>query len=151
MISLRPSYMQVKPGDIARDRWRDFDPILFITMLVLMGFGILAIWSAVGLPSLTGTSQSAFAPLRSLDLPRFGVHGNHDGLVQGNFPKSLPLTVVAQGGLKLTGVPPGVSQADILRAMGCHTVQGYVFAHPMFEQDYLDWTRNAAETSRSVA
>ena len=44
-----------------------------------------------------------------------------------------------------------VAQADILRAMGCHTVQGYVFAHPMFEQDYLDWTRSAADSSRSVA
>jgi rod shape determining protein RodA len=56
--------MNVKPGDIARDRWRDFDPILFITMVVLMGFGILAIWSAVGLPSLatnnSGTFQAVF-------------------------------------------------------------------------------------------
>jgi rod shape determining protein RodA len=64
MAVFRPSYMNVKPGDIARDRWRDFDPILFITMLVLMGFGILAIWSAVGLPSLTtnnsGTFQAVF-------------------------------------------------------------------------------------------
>lgn len=67
MAVFRPSYMQVKPGDIARDRWRDFDPILFITMLVLMGFGILAIWSAVGLPPLTtnnsGTFQAVFGLL----------------------------------------------------------------------------------------
>lgn len=67
MISLRPSYMQVKPGDIARDRWRDFDPILFATMLVLMGFGILAIWSAVGLPPIltnnSGTFQAVFGIL----------------------------------------------------------------------------------------
>ena len=27
-------------------------------------------------------------------------------------------------------------QADILRAMGCDTVQGYIFAEPMFEADY---------------
>jgi rod shape determining protein RodA len=64
MAVFRPSYMQVKPGDIARDRWRDFDLILFITMLVLMAFGILAIWSAVGLPPLTtnnsGTFQAVF-------------------------------------------------------------------------------------------
>jgi len=57
--------MQVRPGDTARDRWRDFDPILLVTMLVLMGFGILAIWSAVGLPPLTsfdnsGTFQAVF-------------------------------------------------------------------------------------------
>ena len=68
MVAFRPSYMNVRPGDIARDRWRDFDPILFITMLVLMGFGILAIWSAVGLPPITtfnnsGTFQAIFGLL----------------------------------------------------------------------------------------
>lgn len=57
--------MKVQPGDTARDRWRDFDPILFITMLVLMGFGVMAIWSAVGLPSIvsldnSGTRQAIF-------------------------------------------------------------------------------------------
>jgi rod shape determining protein RodA len=57
--------MHVKPGATARDRWRDFDPILFITMLVLMSFGVLAIWSAVRLPSLlaldnSGTRQAIF-------------------------------------------------------------------------------------------
>jgi EAL domain-containing protein (putative c-di-GMP-specific phosphodiesterase class I) len=36
------------------------------------------------------------------------------------------------------------AQADILRAMGCDTIQGYVFAEPMVEADYLDWTRDAA-------
>jgi len=36
-----------------------------------------------------------------------------------------------------------VAQADILRAMGCQTVQGYVFAHPMFEDEYRAWTLNA--------
>ena len=29
-----------------------------------------------------------------------------------------------------------IGQADILRAMGCDTVQGYIFAEPMFEADY---------------
>jgi len=26
--------------------------------------------------------------------------------------------------------------------MGCHTIQGFVFAEPMFEPDYLAWTRD---------
>ena len=43
------------------------------------------------------------------------------------------------------------AQADILRAMGCHTIQGYVFAQPMFEDEYLSWTRDAAGPSRVVA
>ena len=34
-----------------------------------------------------------------------------------------------------------VAQADILRAMGCDAVQGYVFAPPMFEEEFLAWTR----------
>ena len=42
------------------------------------------------------------------------------------------------------------AQADILRAMGCHTIQGYVFAEPMFEDEYLAWTRDAGP-SRVVA
>ena len=43
------------------------------------------------------------------------------------------------------------AQADILRAMGCHTIQGYVFAEPMFEAEYLDWTRDSSGPSRIVA
>ena len=43
------------------------------------------------------------------------------------------------------------AQADILRAMGCHTIQGHVFAQAMFEDEYLAWTRDAAGPSRVVA
>src|SRR5260221_47221 len=32
------------------------------------------------------------------------------------------------------------AQADILRAMGCDTVQGYLFAPPMMELEFLAWT-----------
>ncbi len=44
-----------------------------------------------------------------------------------------------------------VAQADILRAMGCDTIQGFLFARPMFEADYLAWVRNTEATNRSVA
>ena len=45
-----------------------------------------------------------------------------------------------------------VAQADILRAMGCDTVQGFVFAHPMFEDEFLDWIRSADQAAaKSVA
>lgn len=44
-----------------------------------------------------------------------------------------------------------IAQADILRAMGCETVQGFIFAHPMFEEEFLDWVRNAEGGARSVA
>ncbi len=44
-----------------------------------------------------------------------------------------------------------VAQADILRAMGCETLQGFIFAHPMFEDDFVAWIRNAERGARSVA
>jgi diguanylate cyclase (GGDEF)-like protein len=44
-----------------------------------------------------------------------------------------------------------VAQADLLRTMGCQVVQGFVFAHPMYEDEFLDWTVNANRGSRSVA
>jgi EAL domain-containing protein (putative c-di-GMP-specific phosphodiesterase class I) len=45
-----------------------------------------------------------------------------------------------------------VSQADILRSMGCDVVQGYIFASPMLEDEFLEWTMNAQRgRGRSVA
>ncbi len=44
-----------------------------------------------------------------------------------------------------------VAQADILRAMGCDTVQGFIFAPAMFEQDYLAWTAGSRAADKSVA
>ncbi|HET7709013.1 MAG TPA: EAL domain-containing protein [Sphingomicrobium sp.] len=42
-------------------------------------------------------------------------------------------------------------QADILKAMGCQTVQGYLFAEPMIEADYLNWLGRTETGNRSVA
>ncbi|HEY8593262.1 MAG TPA: EAL domain-containing protein [Sphingomicrobium sp.] len=44
-----------------------------------------------------------------------------------------------------------VEQADILRAMGCDIVQGFIFAPAMFEQDFLAWTASSRGSARSVA
>lgn len=38
-----------------------------------------------------------------------------------------------------------VAQADILRAMGCETIQGFVFAQPMMESEFVRWTESAGE------
>lgn len=43
-----------------------------------------------------------------------------------------------------------VAQADILRAMGCETIQGFVFAQPMMETEFVRWTGHARE-GRSAA
>ncbi|HET8749781.1 MAG TPA: EAL domain-containing protein [Sphingomicrobium sp.] len=43
------------------------------------------------------------------------------------------------------------AQADILRAMGCDVVQGYVFAAPMPEQEFLAWIGNSRRAAKTVA
>ncbi|QIK77657.1 EAL domain-containing protein [Sphingomonas piscis] len=44
-----------------------------------------------------------------------------------------------------------IPQAELLRAMGCDIVQGYVFSKAMVEDEFLDWTANAERGRRSVA
>lgn len=59
--------MSVQAPSAASDRWRDFDAMMFITMLVLTAFGIVTVWSAVGLPPLLsnneGTKQALFSAI----------------------------------------------------------------------------------------
>jgi EAL domain-containing protein (putative c-di-GMP-specific phosphodiesterase class I) len=44
------------------------------------------------------------------------------------------------------------AQADMLRAMGCDTIQGYVFAAPMLEDEFLAWTSKGRSSDvKSVA
>jgi rod shape determining protein RodA len=63
----RNQRMSVQAPSAASDRWRDFDPMMFITMLVLTAFGIVTVWSAVGLPPLLsnneGTKQAFFSAI----------------------------------------------------------------------------------------
>ena len=43
------------------------------------------------------------------------------------------------------------AQADMLRAMGCDTVQGYVFAPPMMEEEFLAWTQSGRRAGAKSA
>ncbi|WP_344770693.1 TIGR03767 family metallophosphoesterase [Aeromicrobium panaciterrae] len=72
-----------------------------------------------GFPQVTGLLNAARAPFQAegIKMPWYSVFGNHDGLVQGNFPTTLPLGVIATGPLKLSALPPGVSQTDLLTAI----------------------------------
>jgi metallophosphoesterase (TIGR03767 family) len=72
-----------------------------------------------GFPEVPGLLDAARAPFAAsgLAMPWYTALGNHDGLVQGNFPRTLPLTHVAEGGLKLISPPAGFSQQDLLRAL----------------------------------
>lgn len=64
MIAARHHRTSIHYQRTSSSRWRDFDPMLFITMLVLMAFGAVTVWSAVGLPSMAtrnlGTDQFIF-------------------------------------------------------------------------------------------
>lgn len=51
MYLSRRRKIDVPSYSVSTDRWRDFDWMLFLTMGVLMAFGALSIWSAVGLPN----------------------------------------------------------------------------------------------------
>ncbi|WP_118857025.1 putative bifunctional diguanylate cyclase/phosphodiesterase [Sphingomonas mesophila] len=43
------------------------------------------------------------------------------------------------------------AQADLLRAMGCDSVQGYVFAGPMSEDEFAHWSAHNDREARSAA
>ena len=104
-----------------------------------------------------GTGYSNLARLRALPIDRVKLHPS----LIADIESSEKARVIVQAVMKLIeGVGCEVvaeavetsAQADILRAMGCDTIQGFVFAEPMLEAEYLDWTRDASPaTVRSVA
>ena len=103
-----------------------------------------------------GTGYSNLARLRSLPIDRVKL----DPSLIADIEQSEKARVIVQAVMQLiSGVGCEVvaeavetaAQADILRAMGCHTIQGFVFAEPMFEPDYLAWTRDVEGQAASVA
>jgi metallophosphoesterase (TIGR03767 family) len=68
-----------------------------------------------GFPLKPGLLDQARAPFPAggLNMPWLTAYGNHDGLVQGNFPQSFRLSSFATGSAKITSLPAGVSPQDI--------------------------------------
>ena len=50
-------------------------------------------------------------------MPWYSAFGNHDGLVQGNFPQPLQLSLVSTGALKLFSLPASLSAAEVLNSL----------------------------------
>ena len=75
--------------------------------------------SRYGFPVVPGLLDAARRPFDAtgLAMPWYTAFGNHDSLVQGNFPATLQLSEVAEGGLKLVSPPAGLTQDDLVRAV----------------------------------
>jgi metallophosphoesterase (TIGR03767 family) len=71
--------------------------------------------STYGFPLKPGLLDRARAPFKAagLKMPWLTAYGNHDGLVQGNFPQSFKLSTFATGSVKVTSLPPGISPQDV--------------------------------------
>ncbi|MEO7276628.1 MAG: EAL domain-containing protein [Sphingomicrobium sp.] len=103
-----------------------------------------------------GTGYSNIARLRTMPIDRVKL----DPLLIADIETDETARVVVQAVIHLIrGVGcevvaeavETVAQADILRAMGCDAVQGYVYGAPMFEDDFISWVGNATRTARSAA
>jgi EAL domain-containing protein (putative c-di-GMP-specific phosphodiesterase class I) len=104
-----------------------------------------------------GTGYSNLARLRSMPLDRVKLDPSLIADIETNEKARVIVQAVIQliKGVDCEIVAEAVetvAQADILRAMGCDIVQGYVFAAPMFEDEFLAWTSNArGREAKSVA
>ena len=102
-----------------------------------------------------GTGYSNIARLRSMPLDRVKLDQSLIADIETSERARVVIQAVIQlikgvGAEVVAEAVENVAQADILRAMGCDTVQGFVFAEPMYEEEFLSWTRNADRGSQSV-
>ena len=72
-----------------------------------------------GFPKVPGLLDAARRPFEpaGLDMPWYAVFGNHDGLVQGNFPQNLQLSLLSTSALKIMSMPAGLSPAELLNSL----------------------------------
>ena len=103
-----------------------------------------------------GTGYSNIARLRAMPLDRVKLDPSLIADIQFSEKARTVVQAVIQlikgvGAEVVAEAVENIDQADILRAMGCDTVQGFIFAHPMFEHEYVSWIRNAERGLRSIA
>ncbi len=103
-----------------------------------------------------GTGYSNIARLRSLPLDRVKLDPSLIADIEHCDRARVVVQAVVQlihgvGCEVVAEAVETVAQADILKAMGCETVQGFIFAHPMFEDEYIAWSSNGDRTAKTVA
>jgi len=103
-----------------------------------------------------GTGYSNLARLRSMPLDRVKLDPSLIAEIETNEKARVIVQAVIQlikgvGCEVVAEAVETVAQADILRAMGCDTVQGFIFAPAMFEEDFLAWTASGRDVNQSVA
>ena len=104
-----------------------------------------------------GTGYSNLARLRSMPLDRVKLDPSLIADIETSDKARLIVQAVIHliKGVECEIVAEAVetsAQADMLRAMGCDTVQGYVFAPPMMEEEFLAWTgKGSGAHVKSVA
>lgn len=90
-----------------------------------------------GFPTVPGLLDAARRPFEAsgLNMPWYSCFGNHDGLMQGNFPHTIPTSLLGTGILKVISPPTGLSEtdvnealanADLMSLLGSLTVSPYV-------------------------
>ena len=103
-----------------------------------------------------GTGYSNIARLRNMPVDRVKL----DQTLIADIETSEQARVVVQALVQLIkGVGCSIvaesvenaAQADLLRAMGCDCVQGYVFAGPMSEDEFAAWSTHNDHAARSAA
>src|SRR4051794_36202108 len=92
-----------------------------------------------------GTGYSNLARLRAMPLDRVKLDPSLTSDIHISDKARIIVQAVIQliKGVECEIVAEAVettAQADMLRAMGCDTIQGYVFAAPMMEDEFLEWT-----------
>ncbi len=102
-----------------------------------------------GFPLVKGLLDAARRPFKAHGLKRrwYTCYGNHDGLVQGNFPQSFQLSNAATGPVKITSLPAGVSPEDV--AAGDPSVLPALAAAPA-RQVTADPTREVITRTQTV-
>ena len=103
-----------------------------------------------------GTGYSNIARLRAMPLDRVKLDPSLIADIESDEKARVVVQAVIQlikgvGCEVVAEAVETVAQADILRAMGCDTVQGFIFAPAMFEHEFLAWTAGSRGVDKSVA